>query len=105
MVFGQELLELQFDGRDEMASILRSPRKSGHRLQQEGYTMKRNPCGERWSFTHQGAIFRSRLVFVDERSFGGVELAMNAAIEARGVDCARKRLKSGNVVTLPKHQG
>ena len=65
--FGSELLRDQFDGRDEIAGMLKSPRKIGHRLQRSGYLLTRPPGGEeRWTYKVGPKTFRSRLAFVKQ---------------------------------------
>jgi hypothetical protein len=65
--FGAELLSGQFDNRDEVAGMLKSPRKLGHRLQRSGYLCVAPPDGQdRWSFRANGGIYRSRLAFVKQ---------------------------------------
>jgi hypothetical protein len=66
VLFGGELLRDQFDGRDEIAGMLKSPRKLSHRLQKAGYLLVKPPGGsDRWHFTAEGGgIYRSRMGFV-----------------------------------------
>lgn len=65
VVFPAELLRLQFDGQEEVAGMIKSPRKIGHRMQRSGYIAVKPPNGElRWKFGEGGAAFTSRMVFV-----------------------------------------
>lgn len=64
IVFGQEMVAPQFDGRDEMGSMLKSPRKIGHRMMRAGYVAVAPPKGDRWVFYHNSARMRVRYVFV-----------------------------------------
>lgn len=66
VVFGAELLQQTFDGRDEIAGMLKSPRKIGHRMQRSGYVAIKPPDADRWIFRAEGKVFRSRLVFVKQ---------------------------------------
>lgn len=83
VVFGSELLRDLFDGREEVAAMLKSPRKIGHRMQRSGYLSVKPPEGERWTFRAEGAVFRSRLVFVKQELMRE-EVACREAIAARG---------------------
>lgn len=72
VVFGSELASGQFDWADEMAGLLKSPRKMGHRMQKAGYVavpaeaVPGVPRSERWRFRAEGRVFESRLVFVQQ---------------------------------------
>lgn len=67
VILGPELLALQFDGREEVAAMLKSPRKIGHRMMRAGY-MPVAPSapyesGGRWSFKVGDRKIRTRYVF------------------------------------------
>jgi hypothetical protein len=64
VVFGAELLQVQFDGREEIQAMLKSPRKIGHRMQRAGYIAMAPRNAQRWIFKKDGRVFRSRLAFV-----------------------------------------
>lgn len=65
VVIGQELVSVQFDGVREVANMLKSPRKIGHRMQKAGYREAPPPNGEeRWTFRGPGRTIRTRNVFV-----------------------------------------
>lgn len=83
VLFGQELLDAAFDGREEVAGMMKSPRKIAHRMKKEGYILRKCPEGDRWMFRAEGKMFRSRLAFVRE------ELVRN------GVECDREIEKRG----------
>lgn len=65
VLFGVELLEAVFDGREEIVNAMKSPRKIGFRMQKAGYLAVKCPDAERWVFSGKKSI-RSRLVFVKQ---------------------------------------
>ena len=83
VVFGQELLDHAFDGREEIAGMMKSPRKIAHRMKKDGYLLRKCPDGERWTFRDGGKVFRSRLAFVTE-SLMRDGAACDRAVAARG---------------------
>jgi hypothetical protein len=85
VMFGQELLDGQFDDRDEIVSMMKSPRKIGHRMQRDGYLLKKRPDGDRWTFRGEisGKTFRSRLAFVRSEVLEDAPRAVRM-IEERG---------------------
>lgn len=96
VLFGSELLSTPFDGREEIAGMMKSPRKIGHRMQRSGYLLSRPPNGEeRWTYKVAGNLFRSRLAFVKQdlmrepaRVFEALRVrgeALAAASRAEGV--------------------
>lgn len=60
VVFGPQMLAVQFDGVEEISAMLKSPRKIGHRMQRAGYLAVPKPGGGRWA----GTGFSARLAFV-----------------------------------------
>lgn len=82
VVFGTEMAHLQFDGADEMAGMLRSPRKIAHRMTRAGYAMVKSDT-QRWSFKIGGQSFTSRLAFVKSSLMTEGDGAKKL-IEARG---------------------
>jgi hypothetical protein len=68
VVLGPELCAGQFDGREELVAMLKSPRKIGHRMMRAGYlpVAPQAPFeqGGRWAFAAGGKRLRSRYVFV-----------------------------------------
>lgn len=66
VVFTTELVRLQFDGVDDLAAMVKSPRKMGHRMQRSGYIAMKPPNGElRWVFKGAGdTLLTSRWVYV-----------------------------------------
>jgi hypothetical protein len=89
VVFGQELADGTFDDAAEVAAMLKSPRKIGHRMQRDGYLLHKRPDGERWVFRAEGKIFRSRLAFVKSN------ILSSAAEAARMIDERGKALAAG----------
>lgn len=91
--FGQELLtDAGLDDRDEVAGMLKSPRKIAHRLQKDGYLMRRRvDGGDRWTFRSEDGsrVFRSRLAFV-RVELAGEESRISAAIARRGAEVAAR---------------
>lgn len=83
VIFGQELVDGAFDDREEMAGMMKSPRKLAHRMQRDGYLLKRRPDGDRWQFSMDGKVFRSRLAFVRAGLLDD-DVATGVAIEDRG---------------------
>jgi hypothetical protein len=74
--FGVELLEGTFDEREELAALLKSPRKLGHRLQRAGYFCATPGTKDgRWTFRLEGKVFRSRLAFVKAELTGDMGTA------------------------------
>jgi hypothetical protein len=65
VLFSTEMLQVQFDGREEVAAMIKSPRKIGHRMQRAGYVTVRCPDAERWVVrTPSGdVLWRCRLAF------------------------------------------
>lgn len=82
VVFGAEMTAVQFDGAEEMAGMLKSPRKLAHRMQKAGYMLVK-PDGERWSYVVDGVMFRSRTAFVLQGQFDDVQSAKKK-IDKRG---------------------
>jgi len=70
VLFGAELLAGEFDYKDEIMGMLRSPRKLAHRMASAGYTSISLPKdavarGERkWTFASEGGKFKSSSAFV-----------------------------------------
>lgn len=69
VLFGTEMVHVQFDGAEEIAGMIKSPRKLGHRMQRSGYVAVKPPAGEdRWVVkgADGNVKFRSRLAFVKQ---------------------------------------
>lgn len=87
VVFGAEMLHVQFDGREEIAGMLKSPRKIGHRMQRAGYIAVRSPHGDRWAFQNESKVFRSKLAFIKQEFVGAKEqIDTIKAIKERGIE-------------------
>jgi hypothetical protein len=85
IVFGSELLAVSFDGAEDVAAMLKSPRKISHRMNRAGYSVVKNPESERWKFTNGEAKIRSRYAFVKAEMAGGAEqVALHKAIRDHG---------------------
>ena len=95
VLFGVELVPPQFDARDEIVGMLKSPRKIGHRMQRAGYLALKPPSGDRWQFRSEGKVFRSRLVFVKQGLMHDEARAL-AAIEKRGLHLAAGQKDPGS---------
>lgn len=89
IVLGAELAAVQFDGAEDIAGMLKSPRKIGHRMQRAGYVMVGPTNGGRWVFRANGHVLRARMAFVKQ---GAVQesAALQAAIAAHGATVAAK---------------
>ena len=83
VLFSQELLEVGFDHKEDIAAMLKSPRKIAHRMQREGYLLVKSPAGDRWQFTQEGKVFRSRMAFVKQALAADSFLA-TTEVEKRG---------------------
>lgn len=90
VVFGAELVNGQFDYQEEVAAIIKSPRKIGHRMQRSGYMLVKCPYSDRWLASEEGFTFRSRLAFVKQSAaLSGADAV--AAIEARAKAIVKER--------------
>ncbi len=79
VVLGQELVNPQFDHHDEVAGLLKSPRKIAHRMTKAGYVQVPPATGDRWIWRSGGRGLRSRYAFVR------IELAHDAAAAREAV--------------------
>lgn len=69
VVFTSEMIHIQFDGRDEVAGMAKSPRKMGHRMQRSGYIAVKPPKGfDRWLVKKEDGtvLLKSRLAFLKQ---------------------------------------
>lgn len=89
VLFGFELAGAVFDGAEEIAGMLKSPRRIGFRMQQAGYVALACPTAARWSFDGQRKI-QARLAFVQQDVPRTEALAM---VRARGQALANERQK------------
>ncbi len=65
VLFGSELPEAVFDGREEIFNALKSPRKIGFRMQKAGYIALKCPTAPRWVFAGKARV-QARLVFIQQ---------------------------------------
>ena len=100
-VLGQELVNPQFDHHEEVANMLKSPRKISHRMNRAGYVNVPAPGGEdRWTFRKGGKTIRVRYAFVKNAHAANVDKAMDL-VRARGEALIDKMVQDGaNVVPL-----
>jgi deoxyribodipyrimidine photolyase-like uncharacterized protein len=63
-VFSQDLMLAQFDDQEELAGMMKSPRKLAHRMTRAGYIQVASPDGGRWSFNFDNKQLTTRYVFV-----------------------------------------
>lgn len=83
VVFTSEMLRIQFDGREEIAGMAKSPRKIGHRMQRAGYIAVKPPKGQdRWTLRKaDGTVVKSRLAFIKQAALvpgaNAIELVKN----------------------------
>lgn len=83
-VLGQELVDPQFDHHEEVAGMLKSPRKIAHRMTKAGYVQVPPPPGEtRWAFRKDNKTLRARYAFVKNALAGNTAQA-HAAVRSRG---------------------
>jgi hypothetical protein len=69
VLFASEMVQVQFDGAEEIAGMIKAPRKIGHRMQRSGYVAVKPRSGEdRWVVKGADGVvkFRSRLAFVKQ---------------------------------------
>lgn len=65
VVLTSQLLRVQFDGKEEIAAAMKSPRKIAHRMQRAGYIAVQPPRDhDRWIFHTKDGVLRSRFAFV-----------------------------------------
>lgn len=88
VVFSSELAAVQFDGREEVVALVKSPRKLQHRMERAGYLVVPRPRDQdRWRSKPGAPLFRSRMAFVrdaPELTAPGAALeAVLAAIDTR----------------------
>lgn len=96
-VLGQELVNPQFDHHEEVAGMLKSPRKIAHRMNKAGYVQVPPPLGDdRWTFRKEGRTIRARYAFVKSHLAGDTNNA-HAAVRARG----EALLEKADAVVVP----
>lgn len=65
VVFAMELPEAVFDGREDIANAIKSPRKIGFRMQKAGYLALKCPDAPRWVFSGKRRV-QARLAFMKQ---------------------------------------
>lgn len=95
VILGPELLATQFDGREEVAAMMKSPRKIGHRMMRAGYlpvpAISGMEQGGRWVLTVGERRMRTRYVFARQEVLaerGLLEAAVRARLEEVGPQLA-----------------
>jgi hypothetical protein len=83
VLLGQELALPQFDHREEVSNMLKSPRKIAHRMNRAGYVNVPAPNGDRWVFRHEGKVSRARYAFVKAALTRDINAAV-AMVKAHG---------------------
>jgi hypothetical protein len=86
VLLATELLQVQFDGADEIQGMLKSPRKIAHRLSKEGYVTIRPDASDkenRWAFSGPNRTIRSRLALAKQELMGD-PVRVRHAIRERG---------------------
>lgn len=84
VVFGAEMTRIVFDGQEELAGMMKSPRKIGNRMLKAGYVSVKCPYGPRWDFHKDDKRFRSRLCFVKQHLISENPMELQLRIEERG---------------------
>ena len=102
-ILGQELVIPQFDHHEEVAGMLKSPRKIAHRMNRAGYVNVPPPYGDRWHFRNDTKVIRSRYAFV-KASLSGNLSAAQALVKARG-EALLGKLEAENVVSISAKKG
>lgn len=96
-ILGAEMVHLQFDGRDEIVGMLKSPRKIGHRMMRAGYlpvaAFSPYEADGRWVFRIGERKIRTRYAFV-RAPLAGDKAAVLAAVFER----ARAMCESGETI-------
>lgn len=105
-ILGQELAVPQFDHHDEVAGMLKSPRKIAHRMNRAGYVQVPAPGGaDRWVFRKEGKTVRARYAFVRGDLTRDPNVAAEA-VRARGEALlAAQSAEAPNVVNLAAKKG
>jgi hypothetical protein len=105
-ILGQELVNPQFDHREEVANMLKSPRKISHRMNRAGYVNVPAPGGaDRWVFRSEGKTLRARYAFVRGELTRDIDAATEL-VRKRGEELlAAQSQDGGNVVVLEAKKG
>lgn len=88
VVFSSQLATVQFDGREEMAGLVKSPRKLQHRMERCGYVLVPRPEGvDRWR-AGTGGAWRARMAFIRADAEMTSDTARRAEVLKAAVACA-----------------
>jgi hypothetical protein len=93
VLLSSQMIDPVFDEQDEVVDMLKSPRKTAHRMLREGYVMVPKPEGlAQWRWKKDGVVVRCSMAFV-KQNFAG-----NAfdAVQACGRAELAKRLAAKN---------
>ena len=104
-VLGQELVNPQFDHQEEVAAMLKSPRKIAHRMNRAGYVNVPAPGNApRWDFQIGGKRLRARYAFVRSEMAKDINSAV-ALVKARGEMLLNQQSADEKVVPLSPKKG
>ena len=108
VVLGQELVNPQFDHHEEVANMLKSPRKISHRMNRAGYVqvpVQKTPdnTSDRWVFRKDGKSMRSRYAFVKADLSSDKEHARRLVM-AHGESLVAKMAEE-KVIPMPSRKG
>lgn len=104
-VLGQELVNPQFDHHEEVANMLKSPRKIAHRMNRAGYVNVPPPSGEdRWTFRKDGKTLRARYAFVRSEHAHDIHAAVEL-VRRKGEELLAATVEPPNVVPLGQKKG
>ncbi len=102
VVLGQDLVSPQFDHQEELAGMLKSPRKIAHRMTKAGYVQIPPQDGaKRWSFIGEERTVQARYAFV-RMDLAADHAAAFALVRKHGLAIAAKA--PGTVVSLQKKE-
>ena len=108
VVLGQELVNPQFDHHEEVANMLKSPRKISHRMNRAGYVqvpVQKTPdnTSDRWVFRKDCKSMRSRYAFVKADLSSDKEHARRLVM-AHGESLVAKMAEE-KVIPMPSRKG
>lgn len=76
VLLGYDLINVQFDHKDDVSNLMKSPRKITHRMNAAGYVNIPPPRGnQRWVFKIKNEILRSRYAFIKTNLSSDTEAA------------------------------
>ena len=101
VILGQELVVPQFDHREEVSNMLKSPRKIAHRMNRAGYVNVPPPTGDRWSFRKDGKMLRARYAFVKAALTKDINVAAQM-VKEHGEKLLSAQTEEAPVIPLPQ---